>query len=223
MSEIEKRRSSKSKHSYDKSEHKTNKKIKNEEYEIREDTNPKSAKKKKKKKKSKLRIVLRIFLVLLILIAICAGVLVSYVYDKLNKIERHDIDKNEIEINEGVETTGYFNILLLGVDARDQENSYEEALSDTIMIVSINQDTKKVRIASVYRDTYLQLTGRSFDKITHAFLLGGPKLSLSTINTNLDLDITDYVAINFNVVVDLIDAVGEIGRASCRERVSRSV
>ncbi len=103
--------------------------------------------------------------------------------------------------------TGYFNIALFGVDSR--KNSYENTLSDSIMIVSINQDTKKVKIASVYRDTYLKI-GSSFDKITHAFSKGGAKLSLSALNTNLDLSITDYVAVNFNVVVDVVDAVGGV-------------
>ncbi len=79
------------------------------------------------------------------------------------------------------------------------------------MIVSINQETKKVKIASIYRDTYLQDTKtKKFDKITHAFMQGGAERSINNINTNLDLDITDYVAINFNVVVDVVDAVGGV-------------
>lgn len=168
--------------------------------------------KSKKKKKKKKHIFLKILIVLLLIIAILAGVVVGGTIfiglDKYNKIDYQEIDKNEIEINENVTTTGYINIALFGVDARDQEDSYKDSLSDVIMIVSINQDTKKVKIASVYRDTYLQNTKtKSFDKITHAYMSGGPKESLSTLNTNLDLDLTDYVAINFNVVVDIVNAV----------------
>ena len=169
--------------------------------------------KKKKKKKSKLKRVLVIMLIIfLMLTSMVLGVIVGYGYNMLGQVEQdNDFDKSQIEINEGVETTGYKNILLFGVDARNQKNSYEGSLSDVIMIVSINQDTKKVKIASVYRDTYLQNTKtKSFDKITHAFGSGGPSLSMSTINTNLDLDITEYVAVNFNVVVDVVDAVGGV-------------
>ncbi|MCI8397496.1 MAG: LCP family protein [Clostridia bacterium] len=166
----------------------------------------------KKKKKKKKRIFLRILLVLLIIIGLLVAVVYGYVQDKFNKVEYDDsFNKDDIEINEGVQTTGYMNILLFGVDARDQNESYTESLSDVIMIVSINQDTKKVKIASVYRDTYLQdPVTKKCDKVTHAFLKGGPSRSINTINTNLDLDIKEYVAINFNVVIDLVDAVGGI-------------
>ena len=77
------------------------------------------------------------------------------------------------------------------------------------MIVSINQDTKKVKIASVYRDSYLKI-GKSFDKITHAYAKGGAAQSLSAINTNLDLDIKEYLAVNFDVVIDVVNAVGGV-------------
>ena len=169
-----------------------------------EEERPKKSKKANKKKKKK-HIFLKIVLVLITIIVICAGVLVGYTWSKMTKINYDNIDKNEIEINE--EATGYRNILLLGVDSR--ANSYENALSDSIMVVSINQDTKKVKIASVYRDSYLKI-GTKYDKVTHAYASGGPKLSLSTINTNLDLALTEYVSLNFNVVVDVVNAVGGV-------------
>lgn len=163
--------------------------------------------KNKKKKIKKKHTFLKIIIVLLAIIVICAGILVGYGYTKFAQIEFDDIDRSDIEVNEGVKTEGYRNILLLGVDSR--KNSYENTLSDSIMIVSINQDTKKVKIVSVYRDSYLKI-GKSFDKITHAFANGGAKNSINAINTNLDLDITEYVAVNFNVVVDVVDAVGGV-------------
>lgn len=168
---------------------------------------PESVKRMRKKKKKKKHIFLKIVLVLLAIIIILIGVLAGYAYSKLLNIDYDTIDKNEIEINEGVSTTGYRNIVLFGVDSRS--NSYENTLSDTIMIISINQDTKKIKIASIYRDTYLKI-GSSYDKITHAYAKGGATLSLSSLNTNLDLDLTEYVAVNFEVVVDVVDAVGGI-------------
>ena len=169
-------------------------------------------KRTKKKKKSKLkRVILTFFTIFFMILAMVVGVAVGYAYNMLTVIEEdQSFKKEEIDVNEGVQqATGYRNIYLFGVDARNQKNSYDGSLSDVIMVVSINQDTKKVKIASVYRDTYLQnIRTKKFDKITHAFMQGGPQLSMSTLNTNLDLDITDYVAINFNVVVDAVDAVG---------------
>lgn len=163
--------------------------------------------KEKNDEKKKKHIFLKIIIALLAIIVMCTGIIIGYGYAKLTQIEYDNLDKNEIEVNEGIETAGYRNILLLGVDSR--KNSYENTLSDSIMVVSINQDTKKVKIASVYRDSYLKI-GKSFDKITHAFGIGGPKQSMSAINTNLDLDIKEYVAVNFNVVVDVVNAVGGI-------------
>ena len=109
-------------------------------------------------------------MILLVIIVILLGVFTGYVYSKFGMIDYdNNINKEDIEINEGVEiATGYKNIYLFGVDSR--KNEYENALSDVIMVVSINQDTKKVKIASVYRDTYLQFTNSSYDKVTHAFL-----------------------------------------------------
>lgn len=172
----------------------------------------KRVKKKKKKKSKAKRIIMKTLIILMLILILLFVGIIAYGFSKLGKIKRDDsFDKNDIEINEGVETTGYMNLYLFGVDARDQNNSYKESLSDVIMVVSINQDTKKVKIASVYRDTYLQDAKlKKFDKITHSFLRGGPSLSMSSLNTNLDLDITDYVAINFNVVIDVVDAVGGI-------------
>lgn len=185
------------------------KRMRNKNEEEDYDDIPDSVKKmsKKSKKKKKKHIFLRIVLILLAIIVILVGILAGYGYSKLAGVKYDDIDENEIEVTEGIETTGYRNIVLFGVDSR--QNSYEHTLSDSIMIISINQDTHKVRIASVYRDTYLKI-GSSYDKITHAFAKGGPTLSLSTLNTNLDLDLKEYVAVNFNVVVDVIDAVGGI-------------
>lgn len=185
----------------------------NYEEDIEDNKVKKGNKKTKKKKKNKVkRFFIKFFIILLMIMAVLLGILVSFGYDKYSKINfDNTIDKNEIDINEGVTTTGYMNIVLYGVDARDQDDSYENSLSDAIMIVSINQDTKKVRIASVYRDTYLQNPKKkTFDKITHAYMSGGPALSMSILNTNLDLNITDYVAVNFNVVREIIDAVGGI-------------
>lgn len=164
---------------------------------------------KKKKKKKKKHIFLKIFVALLMIIAVLAGAAVGFTYSMLDQINYDNrVDKNTIEVNEGVETPkGIMNILLFGVDSRDQGNSYDASLSDVIMVVSINHDTKKVKIASIYRDTYLERTDtKKFDKITHSFMKG-PQNSINTINKNLDLDIKDYVAINFNVVVDVVDAV----------------
>ena len=170
--------------------------------------------KKQNEKTKKSRKGLKIFfIILMILIIIIAGIAVgalSYVKSKLSKINYEDLPKDEIEVNAGVEEKleKYRNIALLGLDART--DSFSGSRSDCIMIISINEETKDVRLFSIYRDTYLELTNRGLDKINHAYAYGGAKLSLSSINTNLDLNITEYVTINFDTVKAVVDAVGGV-------------
>lgn len=109
-----------------------------------------------------------------------------------------------------VDVDGYYNILLLGVDSRDMDD-LKGTRSDAIMIVSINKDTNDVKILSVYRDTFLKMGDTSsYDKITHACAKGGPEMTMKTLNQAMDLNISNYVVVNFKAVADLVDAVGGI-------------
>ena len=96
----------------------------------------------------------------------------------------------------------------MGVDSRD--NSYSNTRSDCIIIASINKKTNDVKLTSVYRDTYVNIDGYGLDKITHAYAYGGPELAMSTLNKNLDLNITEFVTVNFETVETIVDAVGGI-------------
>ncbi len=167
---------------------------------------------KEKKKMGLLpKILLFIFIsiIIVVLVAVCSAYL--WARHKWGQMEYVNLSKSDIEVNEGVEESlkGYRNIVLLGLDAR--EDSFETGnRSDCIMIVSLNQDTKEVKIASVYRDTYLNIDGHGLDKVTHAYSYGGPKLALSTLNKNLDLNISEFVAINFDTVHTVVDSVGGV-------------
>lgn len=147
---------------------------------------------------------------LLIIIIACVATAVVFVKTKLNKINYENVTANDIEINDGVEEVlkGYTNIALLGLDAQDA--TFTNSRSDCIMIISINNDTKEVKIASVYRDTYLNIDGHGLDKVTHAYAFGKAPLALSAINKNLDLDITEYVTIDFDSVINIVDAMGGV-------------
>ena len=170
---------------------------------------PKHGRSNKKKKNTILKLILKILLLLIILIVIATGTLVGYVWNKLSKIDYQTEMTDNVEINEGVSNTGYLNVVLFGVDSRS--NEYEEnAGSDCIMIVSLNRETKEVKMVSVYRDCYLEYEDNKFGKITDIYRTQGAEKAISTLNRNLDLDITEYVTINFAVVVDVVNAVGGI-------------
>lgn len=171
----------------------------------------KNTNKQPKKSKKGLRIFAIVMIVLIIIIAGVLSGAIWYVNDKLGKIDYdNELNKDDITVNNGVteKLSKYRNIALFGLDSRT--GSLTESRSDGIIIVSINEETKDVKLLSIYRDTYLKLTGRSLDKVTHAYAYGGPKLALSTLNENLDLNITEYVTVNFETVKTVVDAIGGI-------------
>jgi anionic cell wall polymer biosynthesis LytR-Cps2A-Psr (LCP) family protein len=105
--------------------------------------------------------------------------------------------------------TGYTNIALFGLDNRSVGN-YAWGNSDTIMIASINNDTKEVKLVSVYRDTYLSIGEGKFNKANSAYNLGGVERAVKMLNANLDLSITDYVCVDWAALIEAIDALGGI-------------
>lgn len=177
----------------------------------------KKKRKKKKKKNVFLKILVRFILILIILIVIMVGVLIGYVYNKLSKIDYDEDGIENLVVNEGVEKTEeYLNVALFGVDTRS--NKYDSSSgSDTILIVSLNQKTKEVKMVSVYRDSYLCLEDNKYDKLTDIYRRYGPEKAVNVLNRNLDLHISEYVTINFEVVAEVVNYVGgvqiDVGKA----------
>lgn len=165
---------------------------------------------KKQRKKRKIIIYIIEIIVLLILLLVLAA------WMKLNKIDRGKVNEEDLTINQLDSETqqllsGYTNIALFGLDNRSN-GDFETGRSDSIIVVSINNDTKEVRMASIYRDTYLDMdtSDGSFAKANAAYAKGGPTQAISMLNKNLDLDITDYVSADFNAVAECVDLLGGI-------------
>lgn len=93
------------------------------------------------------------------------------------------------------------------MDSREGQLTID-AHSDALMVACINDKTKDIKLLSVYRDTYLDNTNGEYRKATECYFFGGPTRSISMLNKNLDLDIQDYVTVDFNVVADVVDAIG---------------
>lgn len=148
---------------------------------------------------------------LIILIPLLAfGFLYVQFEKRLGNIDTVKIQSGDIQLNEEVETNavmhGYTNIALFGVDSRDGNMDYTN--TDTIIIASINNDTKVVKLVSIYRDTYLNIGEDRYAKANAAYANGGYKWAISMLNQNLDLDITDFVTVNMNALVEVVDALG---------------
>lgn len=192
-----------------------------------------SGKKAKAKKSKTTKIV--IFLVELIIIAVMLTVL--YVVTRVTRSDETGIkievlDEGNLEIPHEVQQSevmkGYRNIALFGVDiSKGKTDAGGQVIdllpagtlrdsgllkgfrSDTIMIASINQDTGDIKLVSVYRDTFLNL-GDSYSKCNAAYATGGAEQAVKMLNTNLDMDIKDFVTVSYWALVEVIDALGGV-------------
>lgn len=167
--------------------------------------------KNKKGMKTIRKVIIIVLIVLIVLLGIGVGIGVWYVNDKLGKVNYVEISSADIKVTDEIEEkmNGYRTIAIFGVDSRSNE-LVKGTRSDCIILATINEKSKEVKLTSIYRDTYLELTGRSLDKITHAYAYGGAGLAISTLNTNLDLNIKEFVTVNFESVVDIVNAVNGV-------------
>lgn len=176
-------------------------------------SNNRNRKRKKmtRRQRRKRKLILFIVEVMVILILLAA----LFVIIKLNKLNNTgDLDEDKLNINIDAKTQelldGYTNIALFGIDNRST-GKYESGNSDCIMIASINNDTKEVRLISVYRDSFLAVDDDDdLRKLNVAYAKGGPTGAVAALNKNLDLDIKEYVAVDFNAVMEVVDALGGI-------------
>ncbi len=170
--------------------------------------------KNKKKLSANARWGIAFLVEILILVVMVVVYLAVYFNKKYDKVQYHEINEEDLAINEGSNEAqkGYTTIALFGIDSRSNTDMEEGNRSDSIMIASINNDTKEVRIVSVYRDTLLEIEDGSglTTKVNAAYAYGGPELAIQTLNSNLDLQITDFMTVNFLALTKAIDDLGGI-------------
>lgn len=168
--------------------------------------------------------VTKIFIIIFSIILIIAIGIAIYLYSKLSKINYEEIDKSDLAVNEELydivkdnvdsqlsekEFNDVVNFVLFGSDSRDV-NSMEAGRSDTIIIVSINPKNKSIKLISIPRDTYVTVPGYGKTKINHAYAYGKEQLSIKTINTNFEMNLTEYATIDFSGLVNIINDIGGI-------------
>ncbi|WP_133015243.1 LCP family protein [Clostridium cuniculi] len=158
------------------------------------------------------KITIWILGVILVVILGAVGGVYFYGNYLFNKLEKVEIDKDNIGITEEVEeklsqySNSIINIALFGVDAVDGE----AGRSDSIMIATIDTVHKKLKLTSIMRDSYVAIDGHGNDKLNHAYAFGGPQLAIKTLNENFDLNIEDFAAVNFETLPKIIDKIGGI-------------
>lgn len=183
-------------------------------YERNKEREEENNMRKKKKMNKGLKIFLIILLVLVIFILGLGIAGYTFVNGKIGKMQKENIDTTAVGINEETkqELKGYRNIALLGIDSRADDYGLGNR-SDCMIIASINQETNAVKLISVYRDTYVYVTEngtKRLDKITHAYSYGGAQNTLKSLNEAMDLNITEFVTVNFDAVIAAVDSLGGV-------------
>lgn len=158
-----------------------------------------SMKKRKKKKNRKIIFILELIVLLILALGLFAAA-------QLNRMDRVKLGEILTNVTIG---KGYRNIALFGVDSREGELE-SGTNSDTIMVASINEKTGDIKLVSVYRDTYLDNTNGEYRKATECYAGGGAERAINMLNKNLDLDIEDFVTVDFNAIIKVVDALGGI-------------
>ena len=183
-----------------------------QERQAREEQKKISSYERRKKKKHPIR---NFVLAVLVLLLVAAGGSLFYLRSLLQTVDSVDLEdalQSSIssQVKEDATMAGYQNIALFGVDSREQDLLGGNNRSDSIMICSINKKTGEIKLASVYRDTLLDIGGGEYRKCNAAYAFGGPQQAVAMLNTNLDLNITDFVTVGFEGLADTIDALGGI-------------
>ena len=155
---------------------------------------------------------------LTILVVAFPASIYGYVYFKLKTIQDDSINIGSLNSNDYKSEKSITNILLLGTDARPGE---DKSRSDAMMILTIDNKNKSLKLTSLNRDTFVEIPGHGEQKLTHAYVYGEAELLIDTIEQNFELDIQHYATVDFNSFIDVIDALGgvevEVKQSEIRE------
>ncbi|HAT4230147.1 Regulatory protein MsrR [Clostridium perfringens] len=156
----------------------------------------------------KQKIIIFSFLTIIILIASIVSFFVfrfyTHSYEGSNDPAKVNTVDEDIKFKE---VPGITNILLLSSDARPGE---DVSRSDSIMILTIDNINKKLKVTSLMRDMLVKIDGHGEEKLNHAFAYGGPTKTIETIQNNFGIKLNNYVIVDFNAFVKVIDAINGI-------------
>ena len=98
------------------------------------------------------------------------------------------------------------NVLVLGTD---EVKDTAKPRTDVMMLVSYNTETNTIKMISFARDIWItNLTSKTSQRLNAASRYGGYGLTINTINEKFDLDIQNYVQLDFWEFTDIIDYLG---------------
>lgn len=166
----------------------------------------------KKKKSALKKILISTFILILVGIVFCG----SYFAYQISKLKQFDLNLDNIGINFNSKdnvvnkykeySDDIVNIALFGVDSRNAKEG-DVSHSDSMMILSIDKKHNKIKLSSILRDSLVKVDGHGETKITHAYAYGGPELAVKTINQNFNLNIQDYITVDFSGLTEIVDSL----------------
>ncbi|MGF2617956.1 LytR family transcriptional regulator [Rossellomorea vietnamensis] len=172
---------------------------------------------KLQRQKKRRRRILFFLVIPFLLITLSAAGYGTYLYkkaenavnDSYNDLEgREKSDKRDTEVNPDQDN---ISILFIGVDESDSRNFGDAVRSDALMLATLNEKNKTVKLVSIPRDSYVYVDEVGYKtKINHAFAYGGAKASMETVEELLDIPVDYYVKMNFYAFIDVVDALNGI-------------
>lgn len=169
--------------------------------------------------------VKRILCIVFSIIFLIGGSGMIYVYSLLNSLNYKEIKDDPastspttsdnsgdisgftVEDGELLQDSKVLNVMLFGEDNHDAD---EHGRSDTMIMLSIDNRHKKLKLTSFQRDTYVYIPGHDYDKINSSYTLGGAKLSIQTIEANFGIKVDRYAVVDFDSFKKIIDTLGGV-------------
>lgn len=175
---------------------------------MKRDTKELSAK-KNKKKATFLRVITVVFTVIVVILS-AIGVKIYKVYNTTSKVAINK-DNISLEISDDIaklgKEKGKKNILFIG---SDEGAGDVNGRSDSMILITIDKDNKKIKATSFMRDTLVTIPDKGKHNLNNAYAYGGPDLLVKTFNYNFGLDIKDYVKVDFSTFIKVIDKIGGV-------------
>ncbi|MGM9920771.1 MAG: LCP family protein [Bhargavaea sp.] len=169
---------------------------------------------RKRRYASKRKITYKIFGVLLVTVLLFAGVYTLYLYKKAQNAADNAYHAREGSSLRDEQIEPYkdnVSILFIGVDDSETRNGGKNSRSDALMLATLNNDDKSIKLLSIPRDSLVYIPEVGYqDKITHAHAFGGVEASIETVEELLDVPVDYFVKMNFNAFIDVVDALGGI-------------
>ncbi len=166
---------------------------------------------KKKVKKHTARNAILAFLCVVLVLVSCVG---FYGFDTVKKLLSSFDTEEQISDNEYISENLLYtdkeqiNVLLVGVDAREGDT---ESRSDTMILVTLDNKNKEIKLTSFLRDTYVEIAGRGKkEKLNAAYFRGGAQTLIDTLEMNFKISIPYYVVVDFEIFTTIVDELGGV-------------